>query len=227
LKEIAKEVIVWVQPELIQLLKTLKGIDQLLPLHDGAIDVQYDVDIEVMEFPYIFRTTVETVPSDIPYLFVDPIILPKVKKHSVGIVWKGGPYDERRGIPYSLFQPLGEIPDIQIYILQGDAKAAGWHKGFGIHPGESNLYNYARVIKGLDLVISIDSMPVHLAGAMGVPVWMLLHSEADWRWMRNRDDSPWYPTVRIFRQETAGDWTSVISGVCEELKKLVSSSIAK
>jgi hypothetical protein len=64
-------------------------------------------------------------------------------------------------------------------------------------------------------------MPVHIAGAMGIPVWMLLHSEADWRWMRDRDDSPWYPTVRIFRQKEAGDWASVISRVCEELKKLV------
>jgi ADP-heptose:LPS heptosyltransferase len=75
-------------------------------------------------------------------------------------------------------------------------------------------------MRGLDLVISIDSMPAHLAGALGVPVWTLLHADPDWRWMLDRDDSPWYPTMRLFRQERPGDWGSVIARVAAELGRL-------
>ena len=80
---------------------------------------------------------------------------------------------------------------------------------------------YAKMVKGLDLMISVDSMPVHLAGAMGVPVWNLLHADADWRWMKGRNDSPWYPTMRLFRQVEQGDWTIVVANVKTELEKFV------
>ena len=80
-------------------------------------------------------------------------------------------------------------------------------------PGEA-----ARVMRALDLVISIDSMPAHLAGALGVPVWTLLHADPDWRWMQGRDDSPWYPTMRLFRQDRPGDWQAVIARVADELR---------
>jgi ADP-heptose:LPS heptosyltransferase len=99
--------------------------------------------------------------------------------------------------------------------------ASGWNEGFGIHPGEFSLYDYARVIKGLDLLITVDSMPAHLAGAMGVPVWTLLHSPADWRWMYNGMYSPWYPSMRLFRQPQTGDWQSVIRQVTAELENVL------
>ena len=92
--------------------------------------------------------------------------------------------------------------------------------GVGIHPGEFNLYEYVSIIRGLDLMISVDSMPVHLAGALGVPVRNLLLAEADWRWMENRLDSPWYPTMRLFRQERPGAWEAVIQRVRAELEQL-------
>jgi len=224
LKEIAHDVIVWAQPPLLPLLKTVTGIDELFPLHDGTPEVAYDVDVEVMELPHIFRTTIETIPSEFPYLHVAPLPLTSNKeKLSVGLVWKAGDWDERRSMPFSFFLPLANVPGVDFFILQADAKEAGWQESFGINPGAFSLYDYARVIKGLDLLISIDSMPVHLAGTLNVPVWNLLHAEADWRWMDHRTDSPWYPTMRIFRQEQAGDWAGVIARVIIELNKLVGS----
>ncbi|MBD0376236.1 MAG: ADP-heptose--LPS heptosyltransferase [Bacteroidota bacterium] len=221
LKATAREVIVWAQPPLIPLLQTVEGIDRLLPLHDGTPEVEYDADVEVMELPHIFRTTLATIPSTVPYIHVEPMPLPAGNRQlSVGLVWKAGDWDRRRNIPFPFLKPLAEVQHINLYILQAAATLAGWEEGFGIHPGEYCLYDYARVIRGLDLMISLDSMPVHLAGAQGVPVWNLLHAEADWRWMNHRADSPWYPTMRLFRQQHPGDWASVILCVKSELEKL-------
>ncbi|ALI98306.1 glycosyltransferase family 9 protein [Rufibacter tibetensis] len=221
IKAIAKEVIVWAQAPLIPLLETIPTIDRLLPLHDGTPEVEYDVDVEVMELTHIFRTTVNTIPSQIPYLKVEPLPLPGEEgKLNVGLVWKPGDWNPHRSIPFHFLAPLAEVQDINLYILQENAPNASWQEGFGIHPGQFSLYDYARVIKGLDLLISVDSMPVHLAGALNVPVWTLLHYHADWRWMDDREDSPWYPTARLFRQEVADDWAGVITRVVGELEKL-------
>lgn len=219
IKSVARVVIVWAQASLVPLLKTVEGIDYLLPLHDGTPDVDYDVDVEVMELPCIFRTTPSTIPSTMPYLHADPLPLSSNNKQlNVGLVWKAGDWDERRSIPFSALRSLAEVPGIQLFILQAGATSAGWQKGFGIHPGEFELFEYARIIRGLDLVVTVDSMPAHLTGALGVPVWNLLHAEADWRWMDRRDDSPWYPTMRLFRQQRPGDWESVIRRVRVEVE---------
>lgn len=220
IRSVAKEVIVWAQAPLIPLLKTVKGIDRLLPLHNGTPEVEYDVDMEIMESTHIFRTTPETIPLEIPYLQVEPKEISSDNKQlTVGLVWRAGDWNEQRSIPFSALLPLAKVQGIQLYILQGGAASAGWHEGFGIHPGEFDLFDYARVIRGLDLLITVDSMPAHLAGALGVPVWNLLYAGADWRWMDNREDSPWYPTMRIFRQEQPFDWETVIKRVSDELKK--------
>lgn len=224
LKKIVKKIIVWAQPPLLELLQSIKGIDQVLPLHDGGPDVSYDVDIEVMELPFIFRSTLQTIPSAIPYLHVEPLVLSSEKALNIGLVWQAGNWNQARGIPFAALNLLGKLKGINLYILQANAEAAGWQAGFGIHPGEFNLYEYARAIRGLDLMITADSMPAHLAGAMNVPVWTLLHKQADWRWMDNRSDSPWYPSMRLFRQTNEGSWASVITDVASELQKLTAPS---
>ena len=146
IKAVAKKVIVWAQQPLIPLLEKVEGIDQLLPLHDGTPDVEYDVDIEVMELAHIFRTTVDTIPSKIPYLHVEPLFLePKSEKLNIGLVWKAGDWDEGRSIPFSFLSLLAAIKGINLYMLQADARTSGWNEGFGIHPGEFSLYDYARV----------------------------------------------------------------------------------
>lgn len=218
-KAIANKVTVWAQAKLITLLATMEAIDQLLPLHDGTPEVEYDVDVELMELPHIFRTTLATLPATVPYLYVEPLyVTPKNSLLTVGLVWRAGDWDEKRNIPFHALLPLADIPNTQLIILQADAKEAGWQEGFGINVSEYSFMDHARIINGLDLMISVDSMPAHLAGALGVPVWNLLQAKADWRWMNEREDSPWYPTMRLFRQEREGDWEGVIKRVVEELQ---------
>ena len=106
-----------------------------------------------------------------------------------------------------------------LHVLQrgeGREEAAG----FGVDSGSDDVTECARVMKALDLVVTVDSMPAHLAGALGVPVWTLLHADADWRWMEGREDSPWYPTMRLLRQHAAGEWAPVIARVAAGLREM-------
>lgn len=216
LKQIASQVIVWAQAPLIKLLETVDGIDKLIPLHDGEPDVAYDVDVEVMELPHIFRTTIETIPNRIPYIHTKPMNL-KIEGVKVGVVWKVGDWDESRTISFEHLLPLFSIPGVSIVILQSDPHRAGWQEHLGSYPGPLGLYDYARLIKSLDLVLTVDSMPAHLAGAQDVKVWTLLKYRCDWRWMNDRGDSPWYPTMRLYRQDSDENWDKVIARVRKDI----------
>jgi hypothetical protein len=219
LKTIAAHVTVWAQPSLITLLSTACGIDRIISLHDGTPDCDYDVDVEVMELPYVFRTTIETIPARIPYLHVDASALDNCKM-KVGLVWRGGDWDPRRDVPFDLLTQLAEIQEISFYALQQETSAFEHHERFKmILPAGADALTTARLMRALDLVISIDSMPAHLAGALGLRTWTLLQKDADWRWMSDRRDSPWYPTMRLFRQQQAGDWEPVVAQVKTELRR--------
>jgi hypothetical protein len=215
-REIASELTVWAQPALLPLLASMRGIDRVLPLHDGSPDSDYDVDVEVMELPHVFRTTRDTIPSDVPYLHVSPLAR-RTDDFAVGIAWGAGDWDERRSVPFELFEALGDVQGVSLRVLQRGPHRAEWREGFSTLEKERNAYEQAQFMRSLDLVISVDSMPAHLAGALGVPVWTLLHSEPDWRWMSHGDRTPWYPTMRLFRQPTRGDWTSVMARLAHEL----------
>jgi hypothetical protein len=221
IKSIATSVTFWAQPPLIPLLSTIDGIDRLLPLHEGTPEGEYDVEIEVMELPHVFRTTLETLPAAVPYIHVSPIdlepLLPPADLR-IGLFWRTGDWDDRRAIPASLTSILAAVSGIQLCMVRRDFAAAGAPEGVLEIPCEDDVWSTARIIGGLDLVISADSMPAHLAGALAVPVWVLLHSCPDWRWMDERDDSPWYPTMRLFRQRVAGDWHDVIQRVANVLR---------
>ncbi len=221
LRSIAKEVIVWAQPKLIPLLRSASGIDRLLPLHDGVPDVDFDADVELMELPHVFRTTLATIPAEVPYLHVRPATLPRSSRLSIGLTWAGGSWNQTRSIPFHALQPLTRIPDVDWYIFQRDEPLADWPQSLGTIINAQFL-DEARIIKALDLMISVDTMTAHLAGALGVPVWTMLQKNADWRWMEEREDSPWYPTMRLFRQERRDDWTNVIDRVIAALAKLSS-----
>ena len=220
LKKIAAEVIVWVQPSLIPLLRGVAGIDRMLPLHDGSPDVEYDVDIELSELPHLFRTTLENIPAEVPYVFVDPAVLASDGRMRVGLTWRSGDWDERRLIPFSQVQRLSQVSGVEWHILQREPLAAGWDGNFGVISGGDNPLDDARVMRALDLVISVDTMTAHLAGALGVNTWTLLPTDADWRWMRDRSDSPWYQTMRLFRQPAPGRWDLVIDELNIQLAAL-------
>jgi len=218
----AAELAVWAQPALMTLLEGVQGIDRILPLHDGTPDWERDADVEVMELPYIFRTTAETIPSTVPYIHVDPAPV-RHDNFAVGIAWRGGDWDPRRDIPFSVITRLTKVPGVTFNALQKDAGPSERHEALRpvIHSSSDALAT-ARIMRGLDLVISVDSMPAHLAGALGVPTWTLLHTGADWRWMedRDREHRPWYPTMRLFRQSAPGEWEPVIARVAMELARL-------
>lgn len=216
LKQVAAEVIVWAQPRLLPLVCTVAGVDRVLPLHDGVPDAAYDVDVEVMELPFVFRSTLATIPARVPYIAVEPAALADRFTRRVGLAWRAGDWDTRRSIPFKVLEPMLRSAGLGWYQLQFGVRPDERHPSL-IPLGEATIADTARSMRALDLVISIDSMPAHLAGALGVPVWTLLPYDADWRWMEARTDSPWYPTMRLFRQPAPGDWESVVREVRQEL----------
>jgi hypothetical protein len=207
----AREVSVWAQPALLSLVSGVAGVARALPLHDGVPEIDYDVDVEIMELPYVFRTTLDTVPHSVPYLAVDAAALPGAPPR-IGVVWRAGAWDRSRSVPFQLMSPLFDLPGITWFSLQHDAVAGERHRALG-QPDVNGLDRTAALMRALDLVVTIDSVSAHLAGALAVPVWTLLPEPADWRWMIGRDDSPWYPTMRLFRQRRTGDWGPVIDAV--------------
>jgi hypothetical protein len=168
----------------------------------------------------VFRTTLASVPADVPYIFVEPLLLPQNEHLRVGLIWQSGDWDNRRSIPFSEVQRLAHVPGIEWHILQRDAARAGWDGAFGSISGGDNPLDDARIMRALDLVISVDTMTAHLAGALGVPTWTLLPFDSDWRWLLDRHDSPWYPTMRLFRQREEGNWNEVIDNVAAHLSTL-------
>jgi len=222
LHDIAATVSVWAQPKLLPLLRTVGGIDFLLPLHDGDPQVQRDVDIELMELPHALRVTLDTLPRRVPYIHVAELArIADDPRPRIGIVSQSGTWDPRRSVPPALMESLTSRRDVAWKALQrGPALAACSNDRVEI-PRIASILDEAAELRALDLLITVDTLSAHLAGALGVRTWTLLPAEADWRWMQDREDSPWYPTMRLFRQPRAGDWPAVIERLGAELEVFV------
>jgi hypothetical protein len=220
LRLIAREVILWVQPELLGLLRCVDGVDQLHPLHDGTPDFHYDVDIEIMELAHALRATPDTIASRLPYLASGSAKrLAGDSRISVGMVWEVGNWDRRRCVPARKLSRLWTVPGIRLCSLQ---QGAGRDDATIIPAKDiavADLRRLAARIMGLDLVITVDTMVAHLAGALGARVWTMLHADCDWRWQKAGRDPMWYPSMRLFHQPRSGDWDSVIDEVVDELRK--------
>ena len=211
----AAEITLWVQPALVKLLQTVRGIDRILPLHDGNPGVDYDVDIEIMELPHALRLDLDELPGPMPYIYV-PTATPKTLslRRRIGVCWSAGEWDPRRSLSAGDLRQLGMLSDVRWFSLQFPPATC-------VLPAapiaSRDIVEMAARMQLLDLIITVDTMTAHLAGALGLPVWLLLPHDPDWRWMVGRDDSPWYPTMRLFRQPAPGDWTTVTEQVREEL----------
>jgi hypothetical protein len=153
--------------------------------------------------------------------------------YKIGIVWQGNPQqvrDHQRSVPLRQFAPLSEVPGVALYSLQvgeGIEQLAGSGlpiTDLGSRFDPASLADLAAVLVNLDLLVSVDTAPVHLAGALGVPVWVALPTVPDWRWLLGRADSPWYPTVRLFRQRETGDWSTVFEEMAQTLGERVAPS---
>jgi Flp pilus assembly protein TadD len=179
----------------------------------------------LLSLPAAFRTTLSDVPAAIPYLRADPgdwrARLGGDKAKLVGLCWRGNPAykgDRQRSMPLQALEPLLGLPGIRFVSLQKELHP---HEQLPqlVHPG-GDFDSTASLVAALDLVISVDTVWAHWAGALGKPLWLLLPRNAHWCWLRDREDSPWYPTARLFRQENAGDWRPVVGAVAQELRQL-------
>jgi len=229
----AARVLVEVQRGLLPLLKA-SGFSNVVA-RDEAGD-GFDVQLPLMSLPAVFETTLESVPSAIPYLSADGVRIAEWRRRlsgmggfNVGVHWQGSvsyASDRERSFALSCLAPLAEVPGVQLISLQkgaGSEQMAVDSVGFSVltfpdlDESGGAFMDTAALMANLDLVITCDSAPGHLAGALGVPVWIALAVAPDWRWMLERRDSPWYPTVSLFRQNTLGDWSDVFRRMAIEL----------
>jgi tetratricopeptide (TPR) repeat protein len=200
---------------------------------------QFDVHCPMMSLPRILDTRLATIPAQSPYLRPDPSLArawnqrlsPGIEGLKVGLVWAGRAIpDPGRSIPLEMLAPLGQVPrtwfcSLQRYESSGKTPAPLSGLRFTDWTAElGDLTDTAALISCLDLVITVDTAVAHLAGAMGKRVWVLLQFAPDWRWLLDREDCPWYPTMRLFRQPRTGDWESAVRDVACELEILAASS---
>ena len=219
-----------------RLLRSVEGADDIVVLAaDGPTRAPHDLHVPLLSLPGIFGTMLECVPDRVPYLFpdpqkaacwaerLDPLAL------NVGVVWSGSRWTPRlaeKSCPLELLLTLAPLPGIRWVALQKDAPpielATAHAAGLTIWgPELGDFSDTAAAVAGLDLVIAVDTAVAHLAGAMGKPVWVLLSRSADWRWLLDRTDSPWYPTMRLYRQEHGSGREGVVARVGRDLEALV------
>jgi hypothetical protein len=226
LRSIAREIILWVQPTLLPLLREQsEGAHRLLALHDGDPGMECDVTIELTELLHVLRVEPHLIQVESPYLSAsrDNGGVP-ARRYRVGVVWRAGEWSPERSVPCELLSCLQQISEVEWVVLQRGPALSQWKHEFGVIPRIDDILDEARTLRGLDLLISVDTCSAHLGGALGVPVWTLLPFEADWRWMEARTDTPWYPTMRLFRQRRAGEWSSVLDEVLEALQGCLTST---
>jgi len=225
------KVILEVQPELKRLLASLAGVDELATM--GEVLPSFDCHIPLLSLPRVFGTRLETVPADIPYLQAPPVLVEAWREKlsgmaglRVGLAWAGSPQhmnDRNRSLALSTLAPLAAVGGATYVVLQKGpavAQAATPPAGMKLIDLGAELGDFAdtaAVVANLDLVIAVDTAVAHLAGALGKTVWLLLPFAGEWRWLQERSDSPWYPSMRLFRQPRPGAWGEVLEAAVQEL----------
>ena len=230
-------VILAVPPPLKSLLRTLPGVEQVVSGYDRTRPI--DFHCPLMTLPLAFGTEVETIPAPAPYLWPNPYCtatwLERLTQYDglkVGLVWAGsgrhgGRSVDLRPIRLEQMRQIGAVPGVTLVSLQkGEPASEAGTAAFAVHDWTDKLADFAdtaALVAALDLVITVDTSVAHLAGALGKPVWVLLHHTPDWRWRLHRDHTPWYPTMRLFAQFDAGDWAGVVRRVSAELRRLANA----
>lgn len=241
------------QPQLLPILRSCPGIDELVSQGDPL--PRFDVYAALLSLPGLFETTAATIPATVPYLSAaDELVthwrrgLAAVRGFRVGIAWQGSsrhPWDRHRSAALAHFAPLARVPGVRLISLQ-KGLAAEQTRGTVIIARDScgepfevisaggqvdeisgPFMDTAAIIRNLDLVVAVDTAVAHLAGALAAPTWLALNYSPDWRWLLGREDSPWYPTLRLFRQTALGDWASVFGRMAQELADLVAAQAAR
>lgn len=214
-------------PELERLFKTLEGVDEFIVANRPL--PPFDIHCPLLSLPLVMGTTLQNIPSQMPYLHAKPADVERFRKRlsseskrKIGLCWAGSRIhinDHNRSMPFSALKPLLAMKDrtrfisLQVGTPTDDPDLLDWTSEL------QDFANTAGLIANLDLVITVDTSIAHLAGAMGKPVWTVLPFAPDWRWLLDRNDSPWYPTMRLFRQPIAGDWQTPIAQAIENLER--------
>ena len=196
----------------------------------GDPEPAWNQQIEINELPRIFRTTLSTIPNTVPYLRLkeEPTAnCMDSRPLRVGIAWAASDFNRARSIPLELFASLFDTPGASFFSVQGGSESAQSRFWAGrvqsLTDEFTSILQVAHDMSRLDLIITVDTMTAHLAGAMGRPTWTLLPFACDWRWMLHRNDSPWYPTMRLFRQQAPDNWLPVAQEVRKELNRLIAT----
>ena len=226
------EVVLEVQPPLRRLLSGMEGASQVVSRGEALPEFTWQCPLPSL--PLVFGTEINTIPARVPYVYPDPARVEAWQQRlagntrRIGLVWSGNPSMERnriRSIPLELLGPLMKAPDTTLYSLQLGPGSEQVNylppdvRLIDLAPELKDFADTAAIVACLDLVISVDTSVAHLAGAMGKPMWVLLNKGCDWRWFLDREDSPWYPTARLFRQTTAGGWQEVMNLVEQALRQ--------
>lgn len=235
--KLGAKVVLAVPAPLAHLMGTLDGVDRVVSPEE--VLPAFDLHCPLMSLPMAFGTTEETIPWRVPYLQADPdavdrwlTVVPPANGLRVGLVWAGArrsgqPHaaaiDRRRSMAFTELAPLRAVPDCAFVSLQLGPPARQIDQALlpmvDVTDRLTDFADTAALIEALDLVITVDTAAAHLAGALGKPVWLLNRFDSCWRWPRDRDDSEWYPTMRLFRQTAPGDWAGVIRRVAAALPR--------
>ncbi|MCA9194741.1 MAG: tetratricopeptide repeat protein [Planctomycetales bacterium] len=236
-QQMGGRVIFLCQRPLAPLLASCPGIDMLVA--DGNPLPHYDLEIPLMSLPGVFRSQPDDLPNEVPYLFANQDLIERWNQRlasngtfRVGIAWQGNKqfaYDEYRSVPLAHFAPLASVPNVQMVSLQkGEGTEQLDSVSFSVQAfkdmdeDSGPFMDTAAIMKNVDLIISSDTATVHLAGALGCPVWLAKSFMAEWRWFDDdRSENPWYPTMKMFKQPLLHDWKSVFESMRHELEKLV------
>ncbi len=230
-------VILECQPPLKRLLERMDGVEKVVVWGEQLPD--FDAHCPLGSLPKVMGTTINNLPNELPYLHADKGEISawgeRVSKRpgavNIGLVWAGNPKFHGQALRspgrLSALASLAQIDGARFFSLQkdvADEQSRTPPSGMNLVDWTSELHDFAAtaaLIDNLDLVISSDTAAAHLAGAMGKKVWVMLPRSPDWRWMLHREDSPWYPSMRLFRQQRVGNWESVVDCMAEELKKMI------
>ncbi|HUB25741.1 MAG TPA: hypothetical protein VL992_09965, partial [Tepidisphaeraceae bacterium] len=218
-------VILAVPAEMKRLMQSVKYVEHLVTLSDPL--PSYDIHCPIMSLPLAFKTTLQTIPAESPYLRSDPDLkrqwqsrLPNDNRLKIGLAWAGRRRpDPHRAVSPAELAPLADVTGVWFCSLQKPAVSPP--PGVQLADFADELRDFAdtaALMENLDLIITIDTSIAHLAGALGKPTWVLLKDVPDWRWLLGREDSPWYPTMRLFRQTRRGDWESPVRRVRQAIE---------
>ncbi len=228
-KALGGQVILEAQPSLAAVAATCPGVDRVIPR--GEPLPTFDLHASLLSLPWLFRTELSSIPAEIPYLDVPPqvpnrqvlseLLALTQGRIRIGLVWAGNPGHKRdgeRSIPAATLAPLAALPGVAWFSFQlGRTDAPPLPDLVRLGPLLSDFSDTTYALSGMDLVITVDTALAHLSGALGIPTLLLLTFQPDWRWMLDREDSPWYPSLHLYRQPEAGDWDSVIRRLVDDL----------